>query len=455
MRKLAVWLLSLCVTMSVVLAASGCSGQAMSTEGEIYPTYADDKEMMIGGWDSPIPTKENYQAAKDMGLTHIFLDQVYAKMDSPQYEEILSWCEELGLKTLLMSGSNLGTNSMKDWSEADWDLLYERAASPAADMICYWDEPYVENFAEVKWLVERHNAEYGNSADAPTFYVTFNPAAHVNGSGEAIPYDEYANRLWDEVLSGLEGKKFLSTDVYPLITGGGSTSVLSSWLPTLETMATLAAENDADFHMFIQSYWDVKGGNGSRRRINEEDLSYQVYTCMAFGITGFSYFTYTESFLSDQMTGGCVTRDDCATTELYGWAKELNAEIKKFDNVYLSFDWQGVYPVVGSENESGFVPAYDLLQSPLSSLSCASAVTATQDTLVGQFQDENGNDGLLVTNYSDPAVGLNDEVSITFQDANRALVYRNGERTVYVLQDGVLDLTLEAGEGVFVIPVKV
>lgn len=220
-------------------------------------------------------------------------------------------------------------------------------------------------------------------------------------------------------------------------------------------MATLAAENDADFHMFIQSYWDVKGGNGSRRRINEEDLSYQVYTCMAFGITGFSYFTYTESFLSDQMTGGCVTRDDCATTELYGWAKELNAEIKKFDNVYLSFDWQGVYPVVGSENESGFVPAYDRLQSPLSSLSCASAVTATQDTLVGQFQDENGNDGLIVTNYSDPAVGLNDEVSITFQDANRALVYRNGERTVYVLQDGVLDLTLEAGEGVFVIPVKV
>ena len=155
------------------------------------------------------------------------------------------------------------------------------------------------------------------------------------------------------------------------------------------------------------------------------------------------------------MTGGCVTRDDCATTELYGWAKELNAEIKKFDNVYLSFDWQGVYPVVGSENESGFVPAYDRLQSPLSSLSCASAVTATQDTLVGQFQDENGNDGLIVTNYSDPAVGLNDEVSITFQDANRALVYRNGERTVYVLQDGVLDLTLEAGEGVFVIPVKV
>ena len=455
MRKLAVWLLSLCVTMSVVLAASGCSGQAMSTEGEIYPTYADDKEMMIGGWDSPIPTKENYQAAKDMGLTHIFLDQVYAKMDSPQYEEILSWCEELGLKTLLMTGSNVGTNSMKDWSEADWDLLYERAASPAADMICYWDEPYGENFAEVKGLVERHNAEYGNSADAPTFYVTFNPAAHVNGSGEAIPYDEYANRLWDEVLSGLGGKKFLSTDVYPLITGGGSTSVLSSWLPTLETMATLAAENDADFHMFIQSYWDVKGGNGSRRRINEEDLSYQVYTCMAFGITGFSYFTYTESFLSDQMTGRCVTRDDCASTEPYGWAKELNAEIKKFDNVYLSFDWQGVYPVVGSENESGFVPAYDRLQSPLSSLSCASAVTATQDTLVGQFQDENGNDGLIVTNYSDPAVGLNDEVSITFQDANRALVYRNGERTVYVLQDGVLDLTLEAGEGVFVIPVKV
>ena len=455
MRKLTVWLLSLFLTVSTVLAVSGCAGKTMSTAGETYPTYADDKEMMIGGWDSPIPTKENYQAAKDMGLTHIFLDQVYAKMDSELYADILSWCEEIGLKTLLMTGSNLGTSSMADWTEDDWELLYQRAESPAADMICYWDEPYVENFEDIKALVDRHNAQYGNSADAPTFYVTFNPSAHVNSSGETIPYADYADRLWEEALSGLEGKKFLSTDVYPLISGGGSTSVLSTWLPTLETMATLAADNDADFHMFIQSYWDVNGSNGARRRINEEDLSYQVYTCMAFGITGFSYFTYTESFLSDQMTGGCVTRKDCTPTELYGWAQKLNTEIKKFDNVYLSFDWQGVYPVVGSENESGFVPAYDLLKSPLTSLSCASAVKATQDTLVGQFQDKDGNDGLIVTNYSDPAAGLIDEVSLTFRDANRALVYRNGERTVYVLQDGVLDLTLEAGEGIFVIPVKI
>ena len=34
------------------------------------------KQMLIGGWDSPITTLEDYQMEKDMGLTMMFVDQV-------------------------------------------------------------------------------------------------------------------------------------------------------------------------------------------------------------------------------------------------------------------------------------------------------------------------------------------------------------------------------------------
>ena len=50
---------------------------------------------------------------------------------------------------------------------------------------------------------------------------------------------------------------------------------------------------------------------------------------------------------------------------------------------------------------------------------------------------------------------LKDVVSFEFANANRAIVYRNGERQIYEVKGGKLDLKLAAGEGVFVIPVKV
>ncbi len=448
MKKTVSVLLTLCLVLCLAAGSVGCGATNMGTGEEAYPTYSDDKELMIGGWDSPIPTKENYQAAKDMGLTHIFLDQYYARMDSPQYETTLDWCEEIGLDTLLMTGFH--TSEGGEWSDAEWDRLYEMAESPAADMICYWDEPYEDQFDKVKSMVDKHNAKYGADADAPTFYITLDPAARPTAGVSGL-YSKYAEHVWDQILRHVEGKKFLSLDVYPLYSQNGVTGVANDWLPKMEVTANLAKAHDADFHMFIQSYWT---DDNTTRRVTEADLSYQVYTCMAFGITGFSYFTYTESFLSG-MTGGCVSRKDCTPTELYGWAKKLNTNLKKFDNVYLSFDWNGVYTVIGSENPTESNTAFGALTTALESLACASDVTATQDTVIGEFKDKDGNDGLMITNYSNPAENLSDEVNIKFKNANRALVYKDGERKIYALTNGVLDLQLGVGEGVFVIPVNV
>ena len=91
----------------------------------------------------------------------------------------------------------------------------------------------------------------------------------------------------------------------------------------------------------------------------------------------------------------------------------------------------------------------------LEALDCTKSVRATQDTLIGQFKDGEGRDGLMVVNFTDPTDGFKDKVSFEFKDANRALVYRNGVRRVYEVKDGKLDLNLATGEGVFVIPCKV
>ena len=140
--------------------------------------------------------------------------------------------------------------------------------------------------------------------------------------------------------------------------------------------------------------------------------------------------------------------------------KEVNEELSSFDHVYLSFDWEGVMPILGTLNtaddpeyeNSDFVNIYE--KSKLSSLACGS-VTSTQDALVGQFKDKDGNCGLMVTNYTEPTQELNTSIDFNFTNANRAIVYRNGLKKVYEVKDGKLNLNLESGEGMFVIPVQV
>ena len=60
----------------------------------------------------------------------------------------------------------------------------------------------------------------------------------------------------------------------------------------------------------------------------------------------------------------------------------------------------------------------------------------------------------MVTNYTIPGNRIEDDVAITFKDADAVICYREGKPSQIDLEDGVLNLHLGAGEGVFLIPVK-
>ena len=60
----------------------------------------------------------------------------------------------------------------------------------------------------------------------------------------------------------------------------------------------------------------------------------------------------------------------------------------------------------------------------------------------------------MLVGYDDPFYGNKTEVSMTFEGAKGVIIYRNGQRSLSEdLVDGTFTVTLEAGEGVFVIPV--
>lgn len=443
--------LAACTAFSLV----GC-GESVS---EVYPEYTDDKAMWIGGWDVPINTLEDYQMAKDMGLTHMFIDNFMAAKGTPDYYKQLEYCEQVGLKAILgsdtsLSGAGLGSEENVAIDETDYTLY------PAVDMINIWDEPGSAHFGEVATRIEKYYALYENlGKTAPTMYVNLDPAFHTSHQSLGVEDNirVYAQKFADEVLTKVQGRKIISTDIYPLMSSsdGSHFSILSTWLANMESLKEVAVASGAEFMMFVQNYSET-----NRRDImSKADLSFQIYTDMAFGINGFSYFTYRQSALN--FGGGCVSKDEsCTPFDNYYWAQEINSEISSFDHVFLAFDeWKGVMTLNGTNNLESEGEEYNndcfVLEHPVTKLDCAKSVSATEDTIIGQFGDREGRAGLMVVNFNDPLENLEDTVSFEFESANRALVYRNGVRKVYEVKDNKLSLNLGVGEGVFVIPLSI
>ena len=86
-------------------------------------------------------------------------------------------------------------------------------------------------------------------------------------------------------------------------------------------------------------------------------------------------------------------------------------------------------------------------------------ISSSVNILIGNFKDKDNlydydaADGFMVMNYANPAKELSaSDVTITFNNATRAIVYLNGTRTVVNLSAGSFTLSLTAGNGAFIIP---
>ena len=69
------------------------------------------------------------------------------------------------------------------------------------------------------------------------------------------------------------------------------------------------------------------------------------------------------------------------------------------------------------------------------------------------MKDEDGYDGFMIVNVTDPGKNLSESVTVTFKKASKAIVYVEGEEQTVELENGTYTFDLSSGEGVFVIPI--
>lgn len=448
------------LVLALLLSASALCGAGCSAS-ESLPDYEADKDELavhFAGLMEPPPenyykydgsdvpnspsyiTLERYQEMKECGID-IIIAHGEQKLASENVMKSLEYAAQTGVKyiTQYQDVVNLG-NSTPERMEA---VLGDILSHDACYGIVVKDEPSAKQFNS---LARAYRVfDQIEAFKDKCFYINLLP---TYGVGD-MTYEQYIEEYCQKV-----GNRFISVDHYPYDYDGLIYETNQTWLMNLETVQNACIKYGLDHWEYLQG---TKAWPSSKIP-DYYDLSQQIYISMSYGATVMEYYCYfTPAEFGPNEELRCLIDYYGNRTDIYDAAKKINNEILAFDHVYMNFvdGWQGVMTYIGSENEREYNSAFNMLQTPLEKHDRIKSVQSEQDLVVAAFEDKDGYDGFIMTNYAIPGLRLSSEVSVTFNNATQAVVYRKGEQSVVELNKGTLDLTLDPGEGVFVIPVNV
>lgn len=456
---------ALCVTL--LLGLVGCGNKTTDNKGGgDMPTYEDNKSVISFADAPPRMTEDRIKEYFDAGFTAMLLTEDSQPLTDKNTGEINK--DYLTAATTIAKYGDLIFRNQYNYPY-NWqndkvatidayggikvDIPVRNITTELTNMenvIGYYqaDEPEYKKIETLTPLVDWHN----KYAKDKIFHINLFPSYATGLLGEN-GYEAYLQHYVDTILSGLKTPKTLCLDNYPLQKDSqGKNYIRASYLSDLLTAANIARDYNAKsgeddkitLGYCIQTFEDT-----ALRDIEaQEDINFQINTCMAMGASFFEYFLY----VTIQQMIGMVERGSYEHRPAYDYVKNANAQLAKWDHVILSFDWQGLVTSAGSDESENEVALGMVKSQTLEKLEGVSKLESRLDTLVGQFIDKDGNQGYMVTNYTEPTAGKIDVVRMTFEDAENALVYLNGEESVVKLEDGRLTLTLNSGEGAFVIP---
>lgn len=439
----------------------------------LYGPLQVDEKMIIGSWGGPdtfnsasveiARPQSSYDilAASGINLT-LPCD---AKMDIEAYPNYvldhLNKSAAAGIKALIVDsafawfpGEDAVTNPYTPPLNQKNVNLYKN--HPAFAGLNGVDEPWYSRVVSVKAYYDQYKAVFPGKLNYLNLFPSYASQKPLTGSGSgAGNFYKNANRGWfrtyaDYVFNTVQ-PDWISVDHYPVM---GNT-VSTNYLHDLEYVARKAKERGIPSNNFI-----LTADHGSYSKLNAlSDLRWQISCTMAYGYRSFVHYLYNT------WDSGYEKLIDSSgnPTALYYAVQTANLETRAWEHVYMRYNWQGT-ATVGTHSQTTTVSVIPSETSNLftniqqkaninDGVMTAASVPSNQSALIGQFTDADGNHGFMVTNAERSKTA---DVTMTFAGAyDGLLVYIKGVPQFLGLNASKqAAVSLSAGEGAFVIPVK-
>ena len=246
---------------------------------------------------------------------------------------------------------------------------------------------------------------------------------------------------------------YVSFDQYVLQVSNGTYSVKSTHLSNLYLLASRAKQYNVDLRTFIFPRCQDEGSN--RGITMSDELRFQIYANLAFGAKEIIYYGYTTHNSTNE-TEGLVNMYTGEKSDVYYYAKEVNNEVLSFGQAYMHFSWDGI---IGKDTGGWLSKNTCLTQlSKLNSMNShagLSSFSVNKNSLIGCFKDSDSQYAYILMYYGDPKTASGtDTIQLTFLDKyNGVIVYQNGGKHAYRIDNHKQSITLNPGCGAFVIPV--
>lgn len=458
-----------------------CGGQPSSKTREVSldPTDFKSGEKLITFADlTPNPTLDDeVEEYRDLGLNTFLMTEDYVNFakDGKLNPEYLNVCRKVGEKGLDVwirnyyndedyfqnDAAKQGSNYGAPYSLSARDVTTDFQGVDCIKGFYMADEPYMTTLESnplyaamdrYEKLVDWKNTYYPNSF----WHLNHVPSSsfdHFVGH----TYEEFLQYYVDHILKKLtSGPRDLSIDRYPL---NSEEQLDPGYLSDLLVAANVNKRyNDgagegakSKLSVCLQTFMNTHPTAHLIDITAPEEVTFQIYTAFAVGAQVLEYFCYRS--LNDLGMYGIV--DDDGAKRIYDHIKEANDRSLWMADALLGFDWQGltISPASKEEmrqNESSFSSCENYLISP-DKKGVLNNVNSRLDTIIGCFKKAE-QDGYMVVNYTHPLLEQSDIVTLDFSGCQKAIVYQGNEAKVVDLLDGKLRLSLNQGDGAFVIP---
>lgn len=440
-------------------SASQGSAVDYGTYGSYWFPQHDYKTMPVGAYNSLPPAKYGYEknfltdegifrAYAEAGVNTMMGLTDYVALNQADVMTALDFCYDYDLAYLLA------------YTEAG-NVKAENAVRGALATVMYHD-----NFAGIMLSDEPGRIMYENLASSRSifenvlkdtseklYHVNLFPA-HANEkqlwfrsytSEDVLPVESYTYEQYLKDYMEIFKPQVLSYDFYPI--QGSFPALADGYFENMSIVRKTALEANIPFWVYVQTCSFING----QRLSTQEDLLWNVNTCLAYGAKGIQYFCGVNpqgNFV------GSMFDVDGNKTEMYERVKRANEMIAAVDEVLMCSKSEGVIvkgvmPQLNRNEQRMSIPDEDLLGGTFRELSSVSSNHA----LVGCF-DYDGKTVLYVVNNAiadDTIQGCTaaDEMTLGFNKKVNGYTVDGGGKKDFTGES--LSVSLGAGEAVLVV----